>query len=86
MKNTSRRQICRQSVRVLSSLAASVALALPLAVSAQAVNFAGKTVEFVIPFGVGGGSVCPAALGARSDCRGGVGGGDLGRNRDDGSG
>lgn len=56
MKSGSRRQLGVQAVRVMSALAASVALTLPLSVSAQAVNFAGKTVEMVIPFGVGGGS------------------------------
>lgn len=36
--------------------AASLGSLLPLATRAQAVDFSGKTIEFVIPFGVGGGS------------------------------
>ena len=40
----------------LAGLAATVALALPSTASAQSVDFSGKTIEFVIPFGVGGGS------------------------------
>ena len=42
--------------KTLASVLAAAALCLPMAVSAQSVNMAGKTIEFVIPYGVGGGS------------------------------
>lgn len=40
----------------LSAASAAVALGVPQMASAQSANFAGKTVELVIPFGTGGGS------------------------------
>lgn len=40
----------------LAGLVASAAMVLPMSATAQPVNFAGKTIEFMIPFGVGGGS------------------------------
>jgi tripartite-type tricarboxylate transporter receptor subunit TctC len=52
----SRRRVCTGAARALSVALAGSAVALPLSGQAQAVNFAGKTVEIVIPFGVGGGS------------------------------
>jgi tripartite-type tricarboxylate transporter receptor subunit TctC len=53
--NTNRRAFASSTFVLGASLAAS-ALFLPTVSMAQNVSFAGKTVEFVIPFGVGGGS------------------------------
>ena len=54
-----RRAVCSGFLKATSGasvLAHGLALAMPMSASAQAVNFAGKTVEWIIPFGVGGGS------------------------------
>ena len=54
-----RRAVCSGFLKATSGasvLALGLALAMPMSASAQAVNFAGKTVEWIIPFGVGGGS------------------------------
>ena len=53
-----RRAVCSGFLKATSGasvLALGLALAMPMSASAQAVNFAGKTVEWIIPFGVGGG-------------------------------
>jgi tripartite-type tricarboxylate transporter receptor subunit TctC len=42
--------------KALAAVLGAAALCLPMSASAQNVNMAGKTIEFVIPFGVGGGS------------------------------
>jgi len=52
----SRRAVLGGAAQALSAIFVTAAVGVPLGAQAQAVNFAGKTVEFVIPFGVGGGS------------------------------
>lgn len=52
----SRRAVLSGAAHAVSAIFVAAAVGVPLAAQAEAVNFAGKTVEFVIPFGVGGGS------------------------------
>lgn len=57
--NRTRRAVCGGILKATSgaaALALGLSLAAPLSASAQGVNFAGKTIEWIIPFGVGGGS------------------------------
>jgi len=44
------------AARALAAVLGAAAFSLPMSASAQNVTMAGKTIEFVIPFGVGGGS------------------------------
>ena len=50
------KQLTNRRAFVSTSMALAAALALPGVASAQNVDFSGKTIEWVIPFGVGGGS------------------------------
>lgn len=56
MRSTLHKTPVNAFLKGLAGLAASAAMILPVTSTAQPVNFAGKTIEFVIPFGVGGGS------------------------------
>ncbi len=56
MRSTLHKTPVHAFLKGLAGLAATAAMILPASSAAQPVNFAGKTIEFVIPFGVGGGS------------------------------
>lgn len=56
MKRRFKRREFASATVGLAAASAALSLALPSVVWAQSVDFAGKTVELVIPFGVGGGS------------------------------
>lgn len=56
MKQITLPRFAASATSTLAAVFAAAVLCLPAASSAQGVNLAGKTVEYVIPFGVGGGS------------------------------